>query len=208
MTFAGVRGRWVAFAVVLAGFAAGCDEAVPAGRPIPAAQVEEQGLAIGVDGTNIGPTPICSGGCDDKNPCTNDACVEGFCEHIPNSNACDDGNPCTGNVCGKGVCMVTATATCREDQCNTSVCDGRGGCTRSPKTGVACNDANLCTYGERCDGMGVCGGGTAVTCTSDACVQRTCNGTATCAVTPKTGTTCEDGNPCTYKDACDSGGVC
>src|ERR1041385_8707388 len=40
-------------------------------------------------------------------------------------------------------------------------------------------------------------GGTLVTCTSDACNDRSCNGTPSCTVTPKSGTACDDGQSCT-----------
>jgi hypothetical protein len=40
------------------------------------------------------------------------------------------------------------------------------------------------------------------------CNTRTCNGTAVCSATPKTGTACNDTNDCSYGDACDANGRC
>jgi MYXO-CTERM domain-containing protein len=50
-------------------------------------------------------------------------------------------------------------------------------------TGTACNDGNPCTHSDMCNNANVCVGLT-VTCNSDPCNARTCNGTATCTVTP------------------------
>ena len=53
--------------------------------------------------------------CDDGNPCTDDACVQGACVFTPNVNFCDDGNPCTS-----------------QDRCLSGACQG------NPKPGCAC----------------------------------------------------------------------
>lgn len=48
---------------------------------------------------------LADGDCDDENPCTDDACVEGICTNEPNSQPCDDGIPCTANdFCAAGAC--------------------------------------------------------------------------------------------------------
>lgn len=74
--------------------------------------------------------------------------------------------------------------------------------------GAACAGA-ACTYGTTCDGAGTCGGGGTVTCSSDACTSRTCNGTATCTVVPKpVNTSCSDGNACNGLESCDGSGTC
>src|SRR5512144_1991802 len=62
------------------------------------------------------------------------------------------------------------------------VCDVESGSweeTYSP-AGTACS-VNPCTYGSRCDGAGTCTGGTTISCVSDQCVTRTCNGTSACS---------------------------
>jgi hypothetical protein len=46
------------------------------------------------------------GACDDANPCTDDACAGGQCQHADNAAPCDDGSVCTtGDACGNGVCI-------------------------------------------------------------------------------------------------------
>lgn len=74
--------------------------------------------------------------------------------------------------------------------------------------GQACDDGNPCTYNDTCSAQGQCVG-TPITCASDACTQRTCNGSATCQVSYATaGARCDDGNACTYDDQCDGFGSC
>jgi outer membrane protein assembly factor BamB len=53
--------------------------------------------------------PACPGGCDDANPCTSDACVDGSCVHTPVA----DGTPCSpGERCpDEGACEDGACVT-------------------------------------------------------------------------------------------------
>lgn len=61
------------------------------------------------------------GECDDANPCTDDICDDGRCEHIANWNPCDDGDPCTANdVCHASVCSGDPPPFCPEG----APCDG------------------------------------------------------------------------------------
>ena len=188
-----------------------CDAPVKDRGPVPPGQVESQRQTlIPIDGTGIGPQPICpAGGCDDGNPCTDDICDgSGICDHAFNSNPCADTDPCTyGGKCTQGKC-VSQPVICRDDACNTRICNGTATCKVTPKTGVACNDGNLCTYGEVCDSTGTCSGGRPIVCKDDQCSSQVCNGTSMCTITPKSGQACEDGNPCTHDDSCDSAGHC
>ncbi|APR75713.1 Fibronectin type III domain protein [Minicystis rosea] len=72
--------------------------------------------------------------------------------------SCDDGNACTkSDVCTAGVCGGAAY-TCSPGICDaTSICNGNGGCTVTPKgSGVACpDDGNPCTA-DACNGAGAC----------------------------------------------------
>src|SRR5207249_5833848 len=102
-----------------------------------------------------------------------------------------------------GQCVGTAI-TCTSDKCNTRTCNGTGSCTVTPLTGTSCDDGDACSFDDTCTSGGQCVG-TAITCTSDTCNTRTCNGTASCTVTPNTGTSCDDGNACTATDTCPSG---
>ena len=78
-------------------------------------------------------------------------------------------------------------------------------------SGATCDDGDVCTYGDRCGGQGICTG-TPITCEDDAeqCgASKSCNGTDTCTVTyPPLGTSCNDGELCTFDDACDGQGAC
>ena len=59
------------------------------------------------------PTCIVAADCDDGNPCTDDACVDGACLRVNNASPCDDRNSCTGNdVCAGGVCSGIPIAGC------------------------------------------------------------------------------------------------
>jgi hypothetical protein len=156
--------------------------------------------------------------CDDGNPCTEDVCdaVLG-CQHLPRGGAaCDDGLACTaGDTCrADGVC-AGAPVTCVDDPgpCGARrACNGTETCTVTwPEAGGACDDGDACTFSDRCDGLGSCAG-TGLSCQSDpgTCgAQRSCNGTSACSVTwPGAGTSCDDGEACTYADRCDGFGIC
>ena len=157
-----------------------------------------------------------------------DACNTGACESTDTNayqcikdptlhenascNADDDG--CTiDDYCSSGACVAGMAADCSglNDQCNTGVCQSNGENTYECITDWAshedatCNDANLCTTGDACDG-GECVGA-AVDC-SDAydCTEDACNPeTGDCEHTPDN-TVCDDLNDCT-EDFClaDSG---
>lgn len=124
------------------------------------------------------------------------------------STACDDGDACTyGDLCVGGGCVGTSVS-CASTACATRSCNGTATCTTTPRTGMACDDGNACTYNDACTSAGVCGAGTTVTCTSTACTDRSCNGTATCTSTPRTGMACDDGDACTYGETCSAAGAC
>src|SRR5205823_3626856 len=147
--------------------------------------------------------------------CTSDQCNTRTCNGTASctvtpltGTSCDDGNACTyTDTCTSGGQCVGTAITCTSDQCNTRTCNRTASCTVTPLTGTSCDDGNPrphtatltpCTPLFR----------SSITCTSDQCNTRTCNGTASCTVTPLTGTSCDDGNACTYTDTCTSGGQC
>jgi cysteine-rich repeat protein len=125
---------------------------------------------------------------------------------------CDDGNAVPGDGCEDDCrfsCHVAAdcadTDPCTLDEC----LEGGTGwtCERSIDAGAACDDGQPCTYDDRCQGDGSCLG-TAISCTSETCIARSCNGTSSCAVTFHGGDVgCEDGNPCTV-NVCNGAGGC
>jgi hypothetical protein len=71
--------------------------------------------------------------------------------------------------------------------------------------GTACNDGNACTFNDVC-AAGICGG-TGYTCTPNQCeASASCNGSGGCVVVIKAeGSSCSDGNPCTFNDHCTNG---
>jgi hypothetical protein len=113
-----------------------------------------------------------------------------------NGTSCNDGHFCTvGDICTNGVCGGSPRdCSGRSDQCNTGACSETASqCVSQPKTNQPCNDGISCTYNDTCNSGGVCTG-TSITCTDDECNIHTCNGTSSCAVTPKTnGTLCSGG---------------
>jgi subtilase family serine protease len=154
-------------------------------------------------------TPI-----DDGNPCTTDSCdpVTGVL-HVPVSGGtpCSDGNVCNGiELCDGGGTCRTGPPLAVDDgnPCTADSCDPVAGVSHVPaELGTLCDDGNACSYADVCNAGGACIG-TPITCASDACHQRTCNGTSSCTATPLPGQSCDDGNACTYADACDVGGAC
>jgi len=128
--------------------------------------------------------------CDDKNPCTDDACdAKKGCAITPNFKACDDGNACTqGDVC-------TAAGTCLPGTNVCGVCKVNGDC---PDDGNKCNGVPTCTGGQ-------CVPGSVVACAStDPCKTAACvPATGACQLTPKAdGTPCDDGSVCSATSAC------
>ncbi|MBI5478517.1 MAG: hypothetical protein HY906_06650 [Deltaproteobacteria bacterium] len=134
----------------------------------------------------------------------------------PDDTPCNDASACTtGETCQAGVCgSPTSTVTCTAlDQCHVAgTCDpGTGVCSNPPENnGASCTDGNACTQTDTCQG-GLCTGGKPVTCTAlDQChVAGTCDpGTGLCSNPPKgNGTSCNDGNACTFGETCQAG-VC
>ncbi|HEX4339147.1 MAG TPA: MYXO-CTERM sorting domain-containing protein [Polyangiaceae bacterium] len=121
--------------------------------------------------------------------------------NVNGDSACDDSNDAalTGafNVV---VNCAASTDPCKSNSCNTST----GTCVTTLLTGNACNDGNGCSFNDTCT-AGSCAG-TPISCASDACNTRACNGSAACTVTPLSGGACDDGQSCTVNDVCTAGG--
>jgi type 1 glutamine amidotransferase len=125
----------------------------------------------------------CSGGsctgsaldCNDGNPCSDDSCNAGSgCMYTDNSAACDDSNGCTTlDTCSGGVCFGGAAVDCEDGNlCTDTSCDRDAGCVTTAN-GALCDDGDICTIADGCDG-GICTGGAL------ACEQAGgTNGTAT-----------------------------
>src|SRR2546425_6651531 len=87
-----------------------------------------------------------TGLCDDHNPCTADACVDGQCVFKPIPGvACDDGNACTtGDACNAdGRCAGTPISCNDQNPCTADACeDGQCVCTHTP--GAAGDHGDAC----------------------------------------------------------------
>lgn len=163
-------------------------------------------IDVPVDGDGDGPDGACrctsDDECQDHRSCNGEEqCVACECRPgIPpdDGTACDDGDPCTeGETCRAGVC-TGGLSVCP--------CDTDDDCLPSDD-GNRCNGRMLCV-GHECRFAPE----TIVTCdpTGDTdCQVNLCDPTTgDCARTRVAdGMSCDDGNPCTFPDAC-SGGRC
>jgi hypothetical protein len=120
--------------------------------------------------------------CDDGNDCTTpDECIAGVCTGtaLPDNTSCHVGNPCLSEFCFKGACAGGEYAA----------------------AGTPCDDHNVCTTNDQCDGSGHCTGTRAndgVPCPGQPCSSRVCaSGFCALAANFPDGTPCDDGNPCT-----------
>ncbi|MGB0591153.1 MAG: hypothetical protein ACPGU1_15870 [Myxococcota bacterium] len=124
--------------------------------------------------------------------------------------ACDDANPETkGDACdGAGSC-VGEPYTCSAGPCEVSAIANGTDCEVTPKAaGTACDDGDLGTTQDNCDGAGTCVG-TAFTCTPGLCdISATPNGVDCDIIHVAAGVQCSDGDPNTLDDQCDGAGAC
>ena len=163
--------------------------------------------------------------CDGQGGCagTPYACEPGLCETASDPNGTDCtitytalGTPCDDNQLGtkddqcdgEGGCVGTPF-TCTPSQCEaSSVADGQG-CAVTPKSaGVACDDGDLTTSADACDGAGGCAG-TPYVCEPGPCeASSTHNGIACVVEYWAQGAACDDGDPTTKDDQCNGAGGC
>lgn len=165
--------------------------------------------------------PVCVDGvcvnlgvdCNDRDPCTLDACdnARGGCVHDPYCP--DDGVVCNGSsVCVElsppfsGVRCLAVPVHCDDDDaCTVDSCLEPFGCIHRP---VACDDGNPCTT-DACDPETGCGHAPIVGCCRDSeeCVPDACTIGRACVSNECVGIgiarPCDDGDPCTA-DACDT----
>ena len=175
--------------------------------------------------------------CDDDNLCTyGDRCAAGECEGFTvdcsdgdcadrecngtdectvtpkTGTACEDGDLCTyDDTCSAaGVCSSGPTFPCDDAPCIARACTGEGACSETILDGEPCEDGNLCTYGDTCNAGGACDSGSTLSCDGrdTTCLSYRCDGTDTCAAAPNIGDTCDDGDPETDDDVCQSDGSC
>ena len=165
--------------------------------------------------------------CEDGNPCTlNDQCTGGNCMAGTNECPCvsddeclayDNGNLCDGALqCVNGKCLVKPNSVIECDdsgdtQCKMNTCDPATGVCGYVflEDGEACNDGDLCTTDDHCQG-GACVPGLESYChDGDPCTTDGCLPATGCVNMPIAGCDgckddedCRDDDPCT-QDMCD-----
>ncbi len=167
--------------------------------------------------------------CNDQNPCTLDTCnpATGTCVHqnAPNGTPCDaDQSGCTkDDACQGGFCVAGSVFKCPPSAlpCVSSACvsldSENHACKATPKLkGAFCDDGEVCTLSDECDGLGSCGGTPVPKCCTSAkdcddqnvCTLDTCNTeTGKCGHgnAPDTVACDFDQSGCTVADHCASG---
>lgn len=158
--------------------------------------------------------------CAEPNACQlQGTCDEdtGVCEYPskPDNTPCDDSNKCSQtDNCVEGECVGGDWVVCEPtgNPCKTApeCYPGTGGCrSQSLSAETPCDDSDLCTIDDACDGKGTCVG-SAYTCETAICVtSNLCDGQGGCIATfSGTGTACDDADLCTSDDLCDGAGAC
>lgn len=110
-----------------------------------------------------------------------DACV-------PNVGAtCTSTSACGGTVGCDGACTGGQTCDQSPGPCYAAsgTCDATSHICVYAALGPteSCDDGDLCTHTDACDGAGSCAG-TPITCANDVCADRSCNGTSECSIVP------------------------
>ena len=168
--------------------------------------------------------------CDDGDPCTvADQCKQGACQGFAIDCDCDtdtdclaleDGDVCNGTlVCDTGTlpheCVVApgTVIECPEPEgvdapCLEATCHPLSGeCSFAPVNDEdPCEDGNLCTLGDHCQG-GACAPGAPISTCNDGnpCTSDSCDSVDGCVFAADDDATCDDGNPCTIGDHCAAG---
>lgn len=159
------------------------------------------------------PAPSCSDG--QKNGDETDLDCGGSCPGCSEGQACIDPDDCASGLCGAGVCIGQE---CRSDDdcgalsgpCTRGACEpDTHTCVSAPDhEGEACDDDDLCTVGDVC-ADGACTPGPLLDCSEfdTACTIGQCDpGTGSCgAVDAPDDTICDDGDGCTFNEACSQG---
>ena len=129
------------------------------------------------------------------------------CVKFEDSDYCNGTMMCKDFTCildPKTVVNCPAGAVCAPQECQKS----NGKCAANLfKVGVPCNDGDLCTLNDYCDGEGGCAPGLAVNCNDKSpCTKDVCLKDQGCVFTFDNLAPCSDGESCTYPDKCFNGG--
>jgi len=146
--------------------------------------------------------------CDDGNLCTLDFCDpdDGKCRFEPNGLPCDDGSSCsTQDHCSNGTCTGFPVDCTDLNPCTSDSCISGLGCLHEPVDGAFCDDLDLCTQGDICNGP-VCDGPLDTPCDdTNPCTADGCSPAVGCTHSKLDGPPCDDGKPDTLFDACTKG---
>ena len=111
----------------------------------------------------------------------------GKCEDVAVNNfvECDDNDFCTeGDKCSDGECKGKAVLCDDKNDCTTDSCNNETGkCEHvNIDSGIECDDNDLCTIGDHCDGQGKCVSGEQKDCDDKfQCTEDLCDkGTGQC----------------------------
>ncbi|MFT7622446.1 MAG: hypothetical protein ACI9WU_001619 [Myxococcota bacterium] len=161
--------------------------------------------------------------CDDGDPCTDGdtcdpqsgECIDGTytCDACATADDCPALPACGGEyTCDNGSCLIAVGSVVNCDNlsplpCHAVGCDAAtNSCVQKPVgDGTTCDDGNSCTQADAC-ADGNCNSGAPLPCgDGDPCTEDACTPGSGCVNTPKSGTSCDDGNACTTGDACING---
>ena len=181
----------------------------------------QDGLACDADGSVCTDKDSCAAGvckagpllnCDDKNPCTKDACdpAKGCAQTPADGSPCDDDNPCTiGDLCKGNSCDAGQPKKCDSgDACVLASCSlsDNGKCVfKNAIAGLPCDDGNACSEQDGCKD-GSCTAGKVANCDDgNPCTSDSCDNKAGCAHANNTKPCGLDGDPCTIGALCKAG---
>ncbi|MGB0590622.1 MAG: fibrinogen-like YCDxxxxGGGW domain-containing protein, partial [Myxococcota bacterium] len=150
--------------------------------------------------------------CDDDDVCTFDTCLSsGACSNdIIVGTPCDDGDPATINdTCQPDGSCEGDTTTCPSGTCILDAVPNGEECDITYKpAGAVCDDEDLTTNVDVCDGQGACAG-TPYTCEPALCESQSIPNGMDCDVDYwADGHPCDDGSLETKDDVCDGAGGC
>ncbi len=130
----------------------------------------------------------------------------------PAGSACDDGLATTaGDRCDSlGGCSGVAIVCPPPGSCELPAVPNGVDCTRRfEEAGAPCDDEDITTSGDQCDGLGGCAGVPILCGLPGPCqIAGTPDGVACTPVDEPAGAACDDGDLATRGDACDGSGAC
>ncbi len=149
--------------------------------------------------------------CGAASSCAQPRCSKGVCLTLPDDTKCPAGqtcNPLSGCFAPTPACQPTSASETSCTDGKDDDCDGKVDCADPDCASKACDDGNLCTKDDVCQG-GACVPGPVQGCSDDdPCTVDSCDPVKGCLHSAgPDGTACDDGNPCTDDDVCQAG-VC